>query len=99
MVTKEVHLLSPLLQFQLSSVVSVPGLSQGPWEIADSTERREEARRMKRGTSILVIEGCPALWGLSTHLLYRWREEENRLSPGSNSHLLLVPPGISCGRM
>ena len=63
-VTKEVHLLSPLLQSQISSVVSVPGLSQGPWEIADSTERREEARRMKRGTSILVIEGSPALWGL-----------------------------------
>ena len=64
-VTKEVHSLSPLLQFQLSSVVSVPGLSQGPWEIADSTERREEARRMKIGTSILVIEGCPALWACS----------------------------------
>ena len=41
------------------------------------------------------------IWSWSSlYLLYsRWREEENRLSPGSNSHLLLVPPGISCGRM
>ena len=35
-----------------------------PKDIEDSTTRKEEARRTKRGTSILSEEVSPAQWGL-----------------------------------
>ena len=62
------QLLCPLVHSHFSSVVSFPHSlrGQGPMELAnaDSTVKKEEARRTKRGTIIFVVEGNPAQWGL-----------------------------------
>ena len=63
------QLLSPLVHSHFSSVVSFPQSLRGQVPKAievDSTARKEEARRTRRGISILVAADSPALkWGLS----------------------------------
>ena len=63
------QLLCPLVHSHFSSVVSFPQSLRGQVPKAievDSTARKEEARRTRRGISILVAADSPALkWGLS----------------------------------
>ena len=60
------QLLSPLLHSQSSFVVSFPLSLRGqvPVAVADSTARKVEARRRKRGVSILFVADSPVLWDL-----------------------------------
>ena len=91
------QLLSPWLQLQLSSVSTVP-LSwgaQSTTESADSTARREEAKRTRRGTSILVVEDSPPQWGLLQASVLLKVEQQNRISPISSRYWCIQAVQVS----